>query len=95
MQSTRKDGRGHWPAGRRRNPDAGQWSRTRLALQSLLDEHWQQGVRSERAVAAALGVSPRSLGRWLAGSHRPHPDYQELLAAWVAEQRTLVKRRPK
>lgn len=93
MTSTRKDGRGHWPAGKRRNPDAGHWSRTRLALQQILDDHWRRGERSYAALAAELGVSDRAVRRWLSGTHRPHPDYQQLLATWVAEQRQRLRRR--
>jgi len=91
MKSKRNDGMGHWPKGKRRNTVAG-WSRTRLGLQRLLDNHYQRGVISIRALAADVGVSDRTVRRWLSGEDVPAAESAELVAAWVAEKRREVKR---
>lgn len=83
--SKRKDKRGHWPAGKRRNPDAVNWSRTRLALQRLLDRHAEPSVISRRELARVLQVDMRSVGRWLDGTDRPAEAMQLAVAQWVSE----------
>lgn len=95
IASKRFDNRGHWPAGKRRNIDAGQWSRTRISLSALVNEHYSHGVRSMRALSLAIGVSDRSVRRWLSGEDRPSPELQELCQRWAAEQRAAIKRESK
>jgi transcriptional regulator with XRE-family HTH domain len=82
-----KTTRGHWPQGKRRNPDSGSWSRTRLVLTKFLGDKYKAGSVSIRALADALGVSDRSVRRWLAGEDRPEPDMQDAIVAWLAEKR--------
>jgi len=94
-KSNRKDARGHWPAGKRRNPDGGRWARTRIDLAALLDEHFERGHVSARALAAVLDVDERSVRRWLDGTDRPTPETQLAIAQWLAEQRKRVKPRLK
>lgn len=79
--------KGHWPKGRRRNEDSGNWSRIRLSLQSLLDNHYDPGRISARKLADDLGVSDRSVRRWLTGEDRPDTETQELIEGWIAERR--------
>lgn len=91
-KSNREDGRGHWPAGKHRNPDAGNWSRIRLSLQALLDNHFGRLNRiNVKAVADDLGVSDRSVRRWLSGVDRPSPESQALLATWIKEAKKRCK----
>lgn len=88
--STRTDGRGHWPAGKRRNPDSGQWSRILQRLQTILGTHHRRGVVSARALAAHLGVSDRAVRRWLRSEDRPAPDIQERISRWVIDTRGKI-----
>lgn len=83
--------KGHWPAGSCRHPDGGNWSRIRLSLTSLTTEHYERGIRSTEAVAAALDVSGRSVRRWISGEDVPAPELQDLLRTWCAEQVKNIK----
>lgn len=80
-----KKTKGHWPKGVRRNADAGGWSKTRLALQALLDRYHERERVSARQLASDLQVSDRTVRRWIAGEDRPDPEYQELIRAWVVD----------
>ena len=84
-KSARADGRGGWTPGKRRNPDVGDWQRIRLRVVSLLNDRPEYGRVSVRAIAAVIGVSDRTLRRWLSGEDRPPPLAQEQLRQWVAE----------
>lgn len=77
----------HWPRGKRRHADVGDWSHIRLQVQSVLDAHWSPGERSLRAIAEVLGVSDRAVRRWMSGEDRPPPEKQEELRAWLQQQR--------
>jgi hypothetical protein len=92
-KSNRKDARGHWPAGKRRNPDGGRWARTRIALAAMLFEHFERGRVSARALAAVLVVDDRTVRRWLDGTDRPTPETQFAIAQWLAEQRKRIKQK--
>lgn len=83
--------KGHWPAGKRRHKDIGNWSRVRLTLTRLVDEESQPGVRSRIAVANALGVSARAVARWIKGEDMPDEDMQALVRTWCAEQVARIK----
>lgn len=91
LKSSRSDGRGHWPAGKRRNPDRGNWSRVRLSLRRFIEEHYCRGVISIRAVAADLGVDDRSVRKWLDGTSRPNEATQEAVEQWIADRRAELK----
>jgi plasmid maintenance system antidote protein VapI len=80
-------GRGHWTAGKRRNPDRGEWGRIRLTLARFLDDHYQPGKVSGRALAGSLGVSDRTVRRWIDGTDRPSPEYQQAIEQWMVERR--------
>ena len=95
IASKRHDKRGHWPAGKRRHADSGQWSRTRLTISALVNEHYSHGVRSMRALAVAVGVSDRAVRRWLSGEDRPSPQMQVMCQRWAIEQRAAIKRESK
>ena len=80
--------KGHWPKNKRRNPDGGRWSALRLGLQHLLENHRLPGVRSREALAATIGVSGRSVGRWLSGVDVPKSESQDLIEAWLSDQKS-------
>lgn len=84
--------KGHWPAGKRRNADRGDWEIVRLGLSSLLDHYELRGVISLRALAKAIGVDPRQATRYLRGEDRPTEETQETAATWLKEVRAIVKR---
>jgi transcriptional regulator with XRE-family HTH domain len=86
-----KPTKGHWPKGKRRNADSGRWSRVRLSLQALLENHYSRGMVSARKLAEDLGVSDRSVRRWLSGEDRPDADTQEAVEQWVASRRPRKK----
>lgn len=87
LKSKRSDGRGHWPAGKRRNPDAGNWGRTRLAVRRFIDANYSPGSISYRALAADLGISDRSVRKWITGQSRPDPATQEAVEQWLIDRR--------
>ena len=74
--------RGHWPKGRRRNPEDGVklvLTRTRRALRRLIP-----GQVSRKALARVVGVSPRTISRWLAGEDYPSArSLQKLAPGWL------------
>jgi hypothetical protein len=78
--------KGHWPPGKRRNPDLGDWTRTLLSVQTLLCDHYKVGVRSPRALALAINVDPHSVLKWLDGTHRPAPEHQLAIKGWLNKQ---------
>ena len=95
MKSSRQDRRGHWPAGKRRNQDAGNWERTRRAVAAIILDHHKRGTRSMRGLAAYVGASDASVRRWVSGEDRPGPDVQALLAEWVRLQRKAIRQESK
>jgi len=66
MQSQRQDNRGHWPAGKPRNPPP-----PPDLIAGMIDLY-QAERASLRYMAAKIGVSDRTLRRWLAGEDHPH-----------------------
>jgi transposase-like protein len=69
-KSNRADGLGHWPRGKRRS-DIDARTRRR-ALASIRRAHVRDG-HSLRSIARTIGVSDRTLRRWLAGEDHPSP----------------------
>ena len=64
MLSQRSDSRGHWPRGKRRNPDA---IDTSQFVESLISS----GQATIARIANICGVDPRTVGRWRTGKHWP------------------------
>jgi hypothetical protein len=58
----------------------------------FLDSNRRPGVVSIRALAAAAGVSDRTIRRWLVGEDRPAVECQEAISAWFSEQRKKARR---
>ncbi len=78
MVSSRDDGRGHWPSGKPRNAQTpAQRKRARRVLsrleRALPARPSRTAVISRRIVADRLGISDRTLRRWLAGEDWPPP----------------------
>jgi transcriptional regulator with XRE-family HTH domain len=71
--------------------DRGDWGIVRLALTALLDNHAQAGVVSIRALAAVLGVDPKTAWKWLKGLNRPDPETQERIASSIKERRAAIR----
>jgi hypothetical protein len=95
MKSTRKDGLGHWPKGKRRNADAGDWQVIRLGLQALLNDHGEPGVISLQVIGDAVGVDKKTVHKWLHGVNRPNEEAQGLLRAWLRQTRAKIDAKKK
>jgi len=75
--SNRPDGRGHWPAGKRRNPTRG----VRSLLASVRRVVKQR--TSLRRAAIGIEVDTRTLRRWLSGEDVPSEANQQAIRAWL------------
>lgn len=81
--------KGHWPRGKPRHPETATLTARKqlVRLQRFFVRHGG-GVRanpvSRRAAAIEVGVSDRTLRRWLAGTHHPNPVQWRALVAWRA-----------
>lgn len=84
-QPPEKKPKGHWPKGKRRNSDSGNWSAIRLRATNLIEQHWTRGQISITACAAALCVDQRSVARWIKGEDMPSLESQAAMDAWVKE----------
>lgn len=91
MESKAKP-KGHWPKGKRRNADSGQWARIRLALIAFVENHWARGSISYSALAAELTVDKKTITRWHTGVDRPPEETQLAIAAWIAEKKKTIKK---
>jgi len=83
--------KGHWPRGKPRHPDtATRRARRQLAdIRRFLRRTRRAGTpqlganpTSIRSAAAAIGVSDRTIRRWLAARHHPAPEQFAALVAW-------------
>ena len=90
-KSARADGRGGWPPGKRRHQDVGDWSRLRIDLAALFADAWHFRLRTPTRLARDLGVSEKTVRRWLSGEDRPAPESQEAVRQWLVEARKQVK----
>lgn len=78
--TARKDGRGHWPAGKRRGTTGRHRDRAVVRLRAKMSkEGW-----SCRGVADELGVSDRTVRRWLADEDHPTQANLDGLQRWLA-----------
>ncbi|WP_397570682.1 hypothetical protein [Schlesneria sp. T3-172] len=75
--------KGHWPKGKRRNVESPEWSATRELLVQILRDHPAPMIRSASAIAAVVGVSPKSVGRWLKGEDLPGEPQQAVMREWA------------
>jgi hypothetical protein len=84
--------KGHWPLGKRRNKVADDWHQVRETLTQLVTVHLVATIRSQTALAEKLGVSQRSVGRWISGEDVPQSLYQSKLRTWCRQQLRRVSR---
>lgn len=73
MKSKRSDGRGHWPKGTPRNAKA-MSERDVRHIMFCVRRALKSRKQSQKSLAAALGCSDRTLGKWLSGLMRPDGD---------------------
>lgn len=87
MTTKRKDGRGHWPAGRRRNdqPPPSGWP---TVDRFLSDVHaYCASERKTKDLAEYLGVDRKTVYTWLTGDKWPARDRMLAIARWYRAQR--------
>ena len=80
-----KKPKGHWPRGKRRNQDAGDWEQTRTLLETILRDHHAPMLRSTPVLAAITGVSVSAVVRWIRGDAMPTPANQAVLSEWAKQ----------
>lgn len=78
--------KGHWPRGKRRNPDE-RVELLRRTTARLLRRRLTPKKISRKALARAIGVSDRTVRRWLAGEDLPAPARTAAWAKWIEKQR--------
>lgn len=89
MPTPERLSKGHWPRGKPRHPETATLSARKqlVRLRRFFTRHGGgSGPRSNpvsrRAAALTVGVSDRTLRRWLAGTHHPDPAHWRALVAW-------------
>ena len=83
--SQREDGRGHWPRGQRRNDalPARKMAGLMRRVRRLVDRDPADLTLTRVAIAEAVGVSERSVRRWLSGEDHPAATSLVKLQAWL------------
>jgi hypothetical protein len=77
--------KGHWPKGKRRHDADGVEvliARTKRLLRNRIPN-----IVSQSALAKAIKVHPRSVGRWLRGEDCPAPTHKRAWKRWLDKQR--------
>lgn len=82
--------RGHWPRGKRRNADAGDWDNTRALLETILRDHHAPMIRSTPVLAAITGVSVSAVVRWIRGESTPTAANQAVLSEWAKQTESTL-----
>lgn len=67
--SVRKDGRGHWPRGKRRSP----LTRAQRQLALVAIRHALRAGYSRAQIARTIRVADTTIGHWLRGITHPMP----------------------
>lgn len=75
--------KGHWPAGKRRNVTDDAAQPVLAAVAEVLAKRRAHGTVSHRALAATLGVSHRTIARWLRREDNPPADMLRRLKRWA------------
>lgn len=89
MESSRVDGRGHWPKGRRRNGELtvpkGCPYKT---VGELLADIWDYATANclKSAIAEYLGVTPSAVYRWSTGENQMDQSSLDATWSWFQEQ---------
>lgn len=76
--------KGHWPKGKRRHSDDG--VRVLITRMKRLLRRPVSRVISQRALAKSIGVSPRTVGRWLRREDCPSQANKRAWAKWLDER---------
>jgi hypothetical protein len=76
----------HWPLGKRRHTDTGEWTPILVQLQAFF-RALSSTLLSRRAASHQLGISERTLRRWIAGEDRPAPEDQDRVLGWLTRTR--------
>jgi len=84
MESQRKDGRGHWPQGKRRHETKG-IKKLISQVRSILRR--RKGT-TKKGMAREIGVDPHTIRRWLSGEDVPSEYNRRILTDWVVKNRT-------
>lgn len=83
-----KPRKGHWTKGKPRSTvDPRLWGLLRQRLKMLLDEFRIPGSLSIRGLAARVGVTDRTMRRWLAGEDLPPAEAMATMRQWFHEMR--------
>lgn len=91
MMMTKAKPKGHWPRHKPRHPETASLTARKalLRLRRFFLRHRQHGRAnpvSLRSAALAIGVSTRTLLRWLYLKHHPNPAHYKKLVAWRASR---------
>lgn len=79
--------RGHWPKGKRRNPDV---SPLIDEVNRFLRDHAKRGEISMRAIGRAIEVDSVTVSRWLSGEDHPSEDHARHLREWLDQKKAEV-----
>jgi transcriptional regulator with XRE-family HTH domain len=84
-ESEFKKPRGHWPLGKKRNPKMPARLKTRIRkrITPIAGGAYPDDVHTVKSIARAIGVSDRTLRRWLAGEDNPSSDHVRRLEEWL------------
>lgn len=84
----KKPNRGHWPAGKRRHPKMPAKLKARInkAITPIAGGPVPEGTHTVKSIARDIGVSDRTLRRWLSGEDNPSPDHVARLEQWLDDK---------
>lgn len=84
MKSSRQDRRGHWPKGKRRSNISREYLRVILRH---LERTLEYPGLSQRGLARHVGVSEKTVRRWLSEECWPSEEFLEALEDWIDQCR--------
>ncbi len=95
LRSRRADGRGHWPAGRRRHATTKREVDRALGRAARVIQRASWAGASWRALARYLGVSPQAVQHWRRGHKRPSRETVRAIQRWCERwpRRSLYRNR--
>jgi DNA-directed RNA polymerase specialized sigma24 family protein len=94
-RSSRVGDKAPWPKGKPRNPPTREWLALRKRLVKLTSQPratatLDEGERlSQRAIGAYVGVSGKTVCKWLSGQANPSPQYVERMRLWADGKRKI------
>lgn len=90
IESKRKDGRGHWPKGRRFHTRVAEYSPRKCAI--FIERRRRRGIISRAQLARHCRVDPRTVTRWMRGEDWPAPKRQHKVIEWLRLKQEWVRR---